>query len=49
MKGLFGRDGKAVIGYYDRWGKYLILYHVVSVLKASQTSFASEKINSQIA
>lgn len=43
---MFGRDVKAVVGYYDMWGGYLILYHVVSVLKASQIPFASEKVNS---
>jgi len=41
---MFGRDVKAVIGYCDSQGGYLTLHHVVSVLKASQTPFASEKI-----
>lgn len=43
---MFGRGVKAVIGYCDSQGGYLVLYHVVSVLKASQIPFASEKINS---
>lgn len=46
QRAMFGRDVKAVAGYYDMWGGYLILYHVVSVLKASQIPFASEKVNS---